>query len=113
MSASVGGGGGGGGGGEGNKNRNQRGFIISPRLNSEETEMVILDNFTQIRRGAKRMIGILGSQDCNEKHKQVCHGLNQLPLAPLSSVPSRRSMLLLTSTPPSLLPSLTYMGFDS
>ena len=66
-------------GGPSGSPQKQQGFIISPRLDSAEDEMMILDNFNQIQGGSQRRIGIFGSQKINEKHKEfielLCYAL--------------------------------------
>ena len=47
------------------------GFIISPRLDAFENEMLILDNFNQIQAGNQRKIAIIGTQQVDDKHKQM------------------------------------------
>eukprot|EP01041_Mallomonas_annulata_P011165 gene11165-23333_t len=49
----------------------QNSFIISPRSNTAETEMLILDNFSQIQLGEVKRIGIIGTQDLSPKHRQM------------------------------------------
>ena len=46
-------------------------FIISPRSQSYESEMMILDNFNQIQIGGSRKLGVIGAQDLSEKHQQM------------------------------------------
>lgn len=49
--------------------KRQSSFIISPR--SYESEMLILDNFSQIQEGGMKRIGIIGTQDLSLKHRQM------------------------------------------
>jgi len=44
-------------------------FIISPV--STNTEMEILDNFSEIQQGEIKKIGIIGTQDLSKKHRQM------------------------------------------
>jgi hypothetical protein len=46
-------------------------FIISPSLNSAEAEMIILQNFNQIQRGDSSKVGILGTNNLSEEHRQM------------------------------------------
>ncbi len=47
------------------------GFLISPRSNSIESELLIIDNFSQIQQGEMKKIGIIGTQDLSLKHRQM------------------------------------------
>lgn len=47
------------------------GFIISPSLNSEADEMLILQNFNQIQQGESKKMGIIGTQDLTENHRTM------------------------------------------
>lgn len=46
-------------------------FIISPSTQSEDDEMLILQNFNQIQSGDKKKMGILGTKDLTENHSQM------------------------------------------
>jgi len=46
-------------------------FIMSPSTQSGEAEMMIIQNFNQIGQGEKKKIGIIGTQDLAEGHKQM------------------------------------------
>jgi hypothetical protein len=62
---------GGGGGAGGNISPQRPAFIISQSDSKSMDEMMILDNFNQIQLGGSRKLGVIGSQDINEKHKQM------------------------------------------
>lgn len=46
-------------------------FIISPSINSAESEMLILQNFNQIQQGDRSTLGILGTNNLSDDHKQM------------------------------------------
>lgn len=46
-------------------------FIISPSTQSGESEMLILQNFNQIQPGDKKKLGIIGTQDLTDNHRQM------------------------------------------
>jgi len=45
--------------------------IISPSISSAEDEMIILQNFNQIQRGGQSKLGIIGTQELFENHRQM------------------------------------------
>jgi len=49
--------------------RKSQGFIISPTLSSQESEMLILQNFNQIQQGESKKMGIIGTQELSENHR--------------------------------------------
>lgn len=46
-------------------------FIISPSEKSGLDELLILQNFNQIQSGDKKALGIIGTQELGENHRQM------------------------------------------
>jgi len=46
-------------------------FIISPSTQSGESEMMIFQNLNQIQPGEKKKLGIIGTQDLTDNHRQM------------------------------------------
>jgi hypothetical protein len=49
----------------------QKTFILSPTTQSGSDELLILENFNQIQLGEQKKLGIIGSQDLTDGHKQM------------------------------------------